>query len=688
MRSEPSPGPAAFFRGPGPVLLLAGSLGVCAYFWAAVDRSNVAEHPPLLLGLLLALALPLLFPMAGALGIFFIVPFFGNFAGGRYMEILNIPLAAGVLGLVLRARRRGLPPPRGALWSASLVVLFTATLALIPTFPGVGLRLAQINSLPEAVVETLTARETDPLYSLSSFAMLVLAVGWAYAVVWADFGKSFARKALWSVAASFLLVMALGALDLHNRIDLQALYLRPIDPRSLAYEGFQSIFWNPSWFAFYFVMAFGLVAGLLWTETLAARIFLAAALAASYLYSFANPQRGAFLALHALLLAALLAVSLGSRWRPQNLWRPVVLLLAFAVLATVALRVVPSPEWRGRAWSRLMSPLETDTVRKNLINTAGGMWHDSPLFGIGEGAFGWRYGEYARLGADPSTDAASGDAHSTYLQILATRGVFGLAAYLALLVVLGRQVLLAARRTTPERGIALGLGFSLVAFLTYSFVQNLLYLQATQILFWGIVALAAILAPKREASRALNPARRRWVLAVAGVAALGLQLVWSWPKLAQGAERIAREPRGFYGVEKWGGTAMRWSSRRGTLCLYPTGPVVNLPVLAAPLDLWAEPVTVSLSQGKRRLGHFQIRRPTIREFSFHLPEGVSLTPRAKNVPFGKCVAELHPFRLTVETSRVWSPFSVDLSGDTRHLGVAVFEPSFSAPTRPQGQARE
>lgn len=55
----------------------------------------------------------LFFPIRSALAVFFLIPFFGNFAGGRYMEILNIPLAASVASLTVRARRKGVPPPRG-----------------------------------------------------------------------------------------------------------------------------------------------------------------------------------------------------------------------------------------------------------------------------------------------------------------------------------------------------------------------------------------------------------------------------------------------------------------------------------------------------------------------------------------------------------------------------------------------
>lgn len=668
-------------------LILFGVVCLILYLWAAASRANALfENWPLLL-LLLALAVgPLVSPLRGALGVFFLIPFFGNFPGGRYMEFLNIPLAAGVVGLTLRARREDLPPPRGRLWLAASLFVAAAALALIPSLEGVLPRLFQIASLPEAVVETLTARETDPLYSVSSLMLLALAAAWAYTLAWTSPGTDFARTALRCVAVAFLFVVLLGALDLHGVLDLQA-PLREIDSRSIGYEGFQSIFWNPSWFSWYFVMAFGLVMGLLWVETLPAKVALGAVLAVSYVYSFGNPQRGGFLALHAALAAALIYLLVTSRARKRNLALAAAVLFGAAALAAIAYRSVPKPEARGSAWTRLTGGLEkTDTIRKNLAVTAWRMTSESPLFGIGEGAFAWRWAEYAPKENPPSPNPASGDAHNTFLQILATRGVFGLASFFVLLLFLGRRILHAARGSGPERGIALGLAFSLTAFLTYSLVQNMFYLQAIQALFWGIVAIAAIVSPEEREPRPLSR-RGGWTLLAAGLAALALQLSLAWPALTRGEARVRLEPHGFSGLEIWGSEGpMRWSSRRGTLCVYPTSSVMRLRVLAVHPDLVVDPVIVSVRVGRRLLDRFAIDKPVTRERSLLLPQSEGAVREKTRIPFGQCVEAADPLRLTIEVNRVWSPFSTGQSGDTRHLGVAVFEPSFSL--SPQTRAKE
>jgi O-antigen ligase len=661
----------------GETLVLFGALCLAAYLWTAFERSGPLVPKWLFAaGLLLLAAVPLVSPLRGAVAVFFLVPFFGNFPGGRWMEVLNIPLSAGIVGLLVHARRRKLPPPAERLWAAALLYVASAALAFIPSLEGVAVRFAQINSLPEAVVETLSARETDPLYSLSSLLLLVLAAAWAYALAWASPGRAFAKNALRAVAASFFLVMALGALNLHGRIDLQSAYLKRIDERSLSFEGFQSIFWNPGWFSWYFVMAFGLVMGLLWLESRPVRWLLGAGLGVSYVYSFGNPQRGGFLALHAELGVAVLCLLASSVSKRRNLvWAATVLCVA-VVLAVIALRVVPKHEGRGTAWARLTSGLETDSVRKNLAATAARMWRDFPLFGIGEGSFAWRYGEYVRVGSDLSTDAGSGDAHSTWLQLLATRGILGLAAFLGLLLTLGRRVVRAVRGAGPERGIGLGLGFSLIAFLTYSFVQYMFYLQGIQALFWGIAALAAIVSPEFREERPL-PRVARWALAAAGLGALILQLGLSRVQLARGAARVRLEPRGFYPVEMWGAEGpMRWSSRNGTLCLYPSARTLSLRMLTADPDASNRPIAVSIRVNGKILDRFELKDVVVR--SFDLQQSELVRPPEGERPFGQCVKGPRSVHLSVEVSRTWSPFSRGVSGDTRHLGVAVFEPKFSS----------
>lgn len=675
----------------GVSLALFGMLGWLAYAWAAFARADGFHLNPLFLLLLLAAAVgPVLSPLWGSCAVFLVIPFFGNFPGGRFMELLNLPLAACVLGLTVRALKRRLAPPRDGLWFAALLYVCSAALALIPSLEKVAMRFAQINSWPEAIVEALTARETDPLYAVSSLVLVALAAAWAYTLCWVAPGEEFAHRALRFAAAGFVLTVVLGILDLHRVISLSSL-LHRIDARSLAFEGFQSVFWNPGWFAWYFVMAFGLVLGLLWAEARAGRLFFGAILVISYFYSFANPQRGGFLALHAALVAALAFLLASRHWEKRTVFAAAAVFLAFVGLAILALRVLPQSSWRGMALTRLTRGPQTDIVRRNLAVVASRMWEDRPVFGIGEGAFRWRYGEYVPRGSELDT-GFSADAHNTWLNILATRGILGLLAYLALLAALGRRAFHAVRQAGPKRGIGLALTFSLTAFLLYSFVQYMFYLQSIQVLFWGMVAIASIVTRQvvEDAARAEEKRKERirgrparWVAALAGLAAVGLQVGWSRPQLRRMADQLSIEPQGFYPIDKWGPEAipMRWSSRKGTLCFYPTAPVVTVPLFVAEPGVTKRPMTVSLGVNGRLVDRFEIRSNASVGRSFYLLEAMSAPHGTGPIPFGQCVASASPLRLSVEVNRTWSPFSQGFGDDTRHLGVAVLAPTY-APPRP------
>jgi hypothetical protein len=273
---------------------------------------------------------------------------------------------------------------------------------------------------------------------------------------------------------------------------------------------------------------------------------------------------------------------------------------------------------------------------------------------------------------------AWGTAHSTWLQLMATRGVVGLAAFLFLLVVLGRMAFAASRSTGPRRGVGLGLALALVALVVYGTVQWLFYLQSLQVLFWGMVALVAAISLPESPRR--SRARRAWALAaLAAAAALLAQMVKSGPLYVEATAEIARQPPGFYGLAEWAGRgeAVRWSSRKGTLWLYPTDPVMTLQVMTT--DPWSEtrPVTVTLAIGDRVLDRFALFRGATRRSVF-LPEAYLHRPPPSPPPFGERLVTRPPVPLDVEVSRLWSP-SLYGSLDGRFLGVAVFEPSFREP---------
>jgi hypothetical protein len=554
-------------------------------------------------------------PLWGSCLVLFLIPFFGNHPGGRLMEAFNIPLAAATIGLAIDAARRRLPPPAGAIWLAAAAVLASAVLALIPIVPTIMLRAADLQGWPEVLFVTVTATETEPLYSVWSLAALTLSVFWAAALAWAAPGTAFAKSALRAVGISLLVVVGLGVADFHGLIDLSARYNALIDEPSYTPSRFQSVFWNSGWFSWYFAMAFGLSVGLLAVERGWPRRLLAGGLAIAYAYSLTNPQRGGFLALHA-SLAGLLAFT------GRSLPRKVVLAAAgaAAVLALSGVLAVsgrmPGPWFDAvkrlnpRASPSIEGHPGSYLIRYNLYRVAYRMWRDAPVFGLGESSFAWRYGEYVPVGSAMDTGAA-GDAHSTWFQLLATRGLAGVAAFVVLLAVVARMLAAALRGGGREaRAIAIGLAVSLAAFFIYSFVQAMFYLQPIQVFFWALVALTAIVAPRETVAPRLSTNRRRILVAVL-IGATAMQ-VWSsrpliarWfaatPRPSQAAFVMMRAlavpmPERDFGFWEWqtgpDGVRYRLMDRRATIFVETGGAVAELPFHAT--ELQGRPVRIEI----------------------------------------------------------------------------------------------
>src|SRR5207302_1136849 len=104
------------------------------------------------------------------------------------------------------------------------------------------------------------------------------------------------------------------------------------------------IFWNPSWFALYFSVAFGLSLGLLSITSGRVRRLLVVGLVFSYVYFMLSSQRGGFISVHAVLLLMLgLGVpGLDARHRPKALAAGVVALALGLAFVSWHAQPVPS----------------------------------------------------------------------------------------------------------------------------------------------------------------------------------------------------------------------------------------------------------------------------------------------------------------------------------------------------------
>lgn len=646
----------------GVLLCLLGVVAVAAGLLPAVARWPM---PTWFWGVILVTTtISVLRPSWGLYLIFLTLPFFGNRPGGRYMELINLLVGSNIIGLTIHSLRARIPFPRHPVLLVGWACVISAFVALAPVLPEIMIHWRQANSLHLVLIESFTSRETDVLYSIHSLGVLAFAVGWATALVWARVDR-YVMNAFRATVIAFLLTMTLGILDFHQIIDLDTQYLGVLDPRALDDPPFQSvysIFWNPGWFAWYFSMAFGVSLGVSLLSPLRRRQVLLVFLAIAYAYFLTNRQRGGFVAVHIVLL---IVGGYGAYHAGGIRWTSVfgkgaLVTVAIAVVTAIALFSTSSSHYQTGLERLLENP--GDPVRRNLATTAFEMWQQAPFFGIGEGAFAWRYPEFVPLESTRAV-ATYGDAHNTWLQVLATRGGIGFLVYLGIWLVVFRLII---RELQHPRSRAIPAVAALGAFFVYSFVQGMFYLQAIQIFFWGAIAMMVSMAPRPEP----RLTRRRSLVAVLAVICIPIAVIWiHWESTVKSWEVGQVQPAGFYAVERLeDGRVGRWSSRTGTLCLYPTQDVTVVELQSNHPNIAKQPLVVTLRDASQVLDRVLLRSHDRVQRRINLPV-TTVSGHERPSEFGECSEDAS--RLTVSVDRVWSPLSVDLLPDPRHLGVFV-----------------
>jgi hypothetical protein len=161
-----------------------------------------------------------------------ILPLFGNHPGGRYMEFINLPLAASASGLIASARREQRPAPGGPVWRMAMLYVLTAMIAMIPTLPWIVVRAVEINSPTLFVAEALTAPENNVLYSISSIVLLSLAATWAFALSWAGAADRFTEQSYQVLTIVLFGVTGIGVSDYFGLTSVGRTYVQLIDARA------------------------------------------------------------------------------------------------------------------------------------------------------------------------------------------------------------------------------------------------------------------------------------------------------------------------------------------------------------------------------------------------------------------------------------------------------------------------
>ncbi len=150
--------------------------------------------------------------------------------------------------------------------------------------------------------------------------------------------------------------------------------------------------------------------------------------------------------------------------------------------------LAPSPSGSSDDWA----PFPPVVSRVDLWIAALRMFAERPLLGYGPDTYRHRYGPYLGL----TSWGLHLPAHNLYLELLATLGLLGSAAFGWLLFTVGAGLLRALRRRPGSAGtlLAAGLTASLLAFLIHGLVDYFLEFTPLYLLFWVTLGLALALA--------------------------------------------------------------------------------------------------------------------------------------------------------------------------------------------------
>jgi O-antigen ligase len=254
-------------------------------------------------------------------------------------------------------------------------------------------------------------------------------------------------------------------------------------------NGFTGLGFNPAYFAEYTIAYVPLAGLLLVRGTLVTRAAGALTLLLSGYAMILTYQRAAYLVFVAEL--CVLGASL-SRVALHQVRRRAVTLTLAGVGGLAGAMLFVSPVGRNVSSRFLELWHHGDHVRTHVLEVTWTMFRDQPLFGVGSGRFAHLFRFYS---PEPGLQFGSWSAHNLYAQLLAEQGLFGLASFLALVLMTAGAALRRASQSTERRPETLVLLVSLGSWLAYGMFHDMLLLRSMQIYFWILLGVLVSLAP-------------------------------------------------------------------------------------------------------------------------------------------------------------------------------------------------
>ncbi len=446
------------------------------------------------------------------------LPFFGAGPGGPNLQIACI----AVLALFAVALLRGRSPEANWRWPGAVAgVWLLVGLAALTPWPRPPATDGE--ALVQMAARLPLLHGHEPLFGWAVIVNLVLGLMVGWAVLRLASRADLPRLAL-ALSVGMMAIVVIGILVRLGWIDLWQ--LRPV-PRSLDDPRMQSVWVDPRRLAEYLILVWPFA--LIWQRFAArsrrAKAIQLAAIALAAVGLMWSLQRGAWIALAGQLAVLALLDRRGfRRWL-----RPLSVIAVLAVLLVVAI-----PELRGPLLKRVVSMDDSSRIHYSMV--ALDLFRERPALGWGPGS--WSHG-YDRVADDFGGWIRGADtAHGLPTQILAERGIVGLAAFTLLLLTLAVR----SRPPDSDREVHLGLTLAAAGFLVYGVFQYIPYLPTLEWLLWLLAAMWVVATQESVLERKLAVWGGAGVL-LAALAALPWQHSRPWQK----------PPRvGLFGWEKAG----------------------------------------------------------------------------------------------------------------------------------------
>jgi O-antigen ligase len=278
-------------------------------------------------------------------------------------------------------------------------------------------------------------------------------------------------KLLWGYLVGIEIVVILGLAQHFDLIEFPGAY------------GVASTFGNTDFFAAFVGTSYPLLFLLALRATLRLRIFLGllALLNFSALY-FAGPLQGY---VDVALTVLGLSLFLIRKRIPRFNWSLNIrtFLGTFAVIIYAeAIFLMP---FLGDKIPVLGNDIQVK-IRGNFWIDAVRQFFANPFFGVGPDQYGNHYEQYRTLDDLKNyPDILSNDAHGAAVQTLATLGIFGTMAYIALLAIVIRAILILWDSRKLDRKVIFLLGLYIFVYLSNSFISPIT--PAHKYLFWAVL---------------------------------------------------------------------------------------------------------------------------------------------------------------------------------------------------------